>query len=136
MTTSVAAIWYPEFRVAVVGAVIATPLVIPVATVVATTYAVGGVIAFAAADTDDPGWYGVEALKEYYHDPLGTTYDIIVEEAQEVKREIAVVATLVYHQVKEDIQRKVNLLGAGVKDIAEKYGELNRRFLTGPYLPF
>jgi len=75
---SIGAIWYPEIRATMIGAALGTAAG-PVAVAAVTAYAVGGVIAFAAADPDDEGWYGVEALKEYYHDPIGTTADIIVE---------------------------------------------------------
>jgi len=75
---SVGAIWWPEIRATMVGGALGTAAA-PVAVAAVTAYAVGGVIAFAAADPDDEGWYGAEALKEYYHDPIGTTADIIVE---------------------------------------------------------
>jgi len=75
---SIGAIWYPEIRATMIGAALGTAAA-PVAVAAVAAYAVGGVIAFAAADPDDDGWYGVEALKEYYHDPIGTTADIIVE---------------------------------------------------------
>jgi len=78
MVVSVGAIWVPEIRATIVGAAMATP-VAPIAAVVVGVYAIGGIIAFAAADPDDPGWYGAEALKEYHADPWGST----VETAQE-----------------------------------------------------
>jgi len=103
---SVGAIWYPEIRATLVGVAVATPFVVPVAAVAATAYAVGGVIAFAAADPDDPGWYGAEALKEYYHDPLGTTKDIIVETATETYHSTVAAAHVVYSAVEQDIERR------------------------------
>lgn len=75
---AVTAIWYPEIRAVMVGTVLATSAA-PVAAVAVSTYALGGIIAFAAADPEDEGWYGAEALKEYYHDPIGTTVDIAQE---------------------------------------------------------
>jgi len=92
-TISVTAIWYPEIRAVLVGAAVATPVVVPVAAVAATAYAVGGIIAFAAADPKDEGWYGAEALKEYYRDPLGTTKDIIVKEVTETGRMLKGIGT-------------------------------------------
>jgi len=77
-TVSVGAIWWPEIRATMVGAGMATAAA-PVAAVAVSVYAIGGIIAFAAADPDDPGWYGAEALREYYHDPVGTTADIAKE---------------------------------------------------------
>jgi len=76
---SIGGIWAPEIRATMVGAALGSAAA-PVAVVAIAAYATGGVIAFAAADPEDEGWYGAEALKEYYHDPLGTTRDIIVEE--------------------------------------------------------
>jgi len=105
-TISVGAIWYPEIRATLVGAAIATPFVVPVAAVATTTYAVGGLIAFAAADPDDPGWYGVEALKEYYRDPIGTTKDIIVETAKETYHSTAIAAHVIYSTIEQDIERR------------------------------
>jgi hypothetical protein len=75
MVVSVGSIWYPELRATMVGAAAAS-VAAPVAAVAVSAYAIGGVIAFAAADPEDEGWYGVEALKEYYHDPVGTLVDI------------------------------------------------------------
>lgn len=75
---SITAIWLPEIRATMIGAALSTAAA-PVAVAAVAAYAVGGIIAFASADPDDEGWYGVEALKEYYHDPIGTTADIIVE---------------------------------------------------------
>jgi len=75
---AVTAIWVPEIRATMVGAALAT-VAAPVAAVAVSVYAIGGLIAFTAADSEDEGWYGVEALKEYYHDPVGTTADIATE---------------------------------------------------------
>jgi len=75
---AVGAIWWPEIRATMVGAAMGTAAA-PIAAVAVSTYAIGGLIAFAAADPDDEGWYGAEALKEYYHDPIGTTADIATE---------------------------------------------------------
>lgn len=77
-TIAVGAVWYPEIRATMVGAAMGTAAG-PIAAVAVSVYAIGGVIAFAAADPDDEGWYGTEALKEYYHDPVGTTVDIAEE---------------------------------------------------------
>jgi len=77
-TVAVGSIWAPELRATMVGAGMAT-VAAPVAAVAVSVYAIGGLIAFAAADPEDPGWYGAEALKEYYHDPVGTIADIATE---------------------------------------------------------
>lgn len=75
MVISVGSIWIPELRATLVGATAAS-VAAPAAAVAVGAYAVGGIIAFAAADPEDEGWYGAEALKEYYHDPVGTLADI------------------------------------------------------------
>jgi len=117
-TISVGAIWWPEIRVAMAGAVIATPLVLPAAAIVATAYAAGGVLAFATADPKDEGWYGVEALKEYYHDPIGTTTDTIVKEVSEAYHSTKIAATVVVQYAVNEAERRYEekkiQLGAGV----------------------
>jgi len=71
---AVGAIWAPEIRATIVAGALATPLA-PIAAVVISAYAVGGIISYLAAEEGKEA----EALVEYYHDPIGTTGDIIVE---------------------------------------------------------
>lgn len=105
-TIAVGSIWHKELRFVLAGAVVATPFVIPVVAVVATTYVIGGLISFAAADPDDPGWYGAEALKEYYHDPIGTTKDIIEETATETYHSTKNAVTVIYSAIEQDVERR------------------------------
>jgi len=74
-TIAVVAIWNPEIRATIVGAALATPLA-PAAAVAVTAYAIGGVISFVAAEEGEEA----QALVDYYHDPIGTTGDILVRE--------------------------------------------------------
>lgn len=79
-TIAVTAVWVPEIRAMLISrAIVAAPVAVPIAAVAVSTYAIGGVIAFATADPEDEGWYGAEALKEYYHDPIGSTADTATE---------------------------------------------------------
>jgi len=105
-TISVGAIWWPEIRVAMAGVVVATPLVVPAAAVVATAYAAGGVLAFATADPKDEGWYGVEALKEYYEDPIGTTTDTIVKEVSEAYHSTVAAGTIAVNYAVNEAERQ------------------------------
>jgi hypothetical protein len=118
---SITAIWQPEIRAMMVSGAIATaPAAVPIAAVAVSTYAIGGIIAFAAADPEDEGWYGAEALKEYYHDPLGTTTDIATE--------------LVVDPVARWLVRRAQDI-APIALLARKEFFKNR-WVTGPVLPF
>jgi hypothetical protein len=119
MLIAVGSIWYPELRATMVGAAMATAAA-PVAAVAVSTYAIGGVIAFAAADPQDEGWYGAEALKDYYHDPLGVTTEIATE---------YVVEPIANWLVRRAVQfAPVALLAR--EEI------FKNRWMTGPVLPF
>jgi len=74
-TIAVVAIWNPEIRATIVGAALATPLA-PAAAIALSAYAIGGIISFVAAEEGQEA----QALVDYYHDPIGTTKDIIVRE--------------------------------------------------------
>jgi len=74
-TIAVVAIWNPEIRATIVGAAMASPLA-PAVAVAVSAYAIGGVISFVAAEEGEEA----QALVDYYHDPIGTTADIIVRE--------------------------------------------------------
>lgn len=100
-TVSVGAIWYPEIRATIVGAALATPLA-PAAAAAASAYAIGGVIAYAAA----PEGEEAEALVDYYHDPLGTTYDIISKEVTETAQQIESIATGVVRFGLREVERR------------------------------
>jgi len=114
MLIGVGGIWITELRATLVGAAMGT-VAAPVAAVAVSTYAIGGVIAFAAADPEDEGFYGAEALKEYYHDPIGTTADIateyIVEPVADWTQEqiIDPVASWTLRRVNDVAQAKVQL---------------------------
>jgi len=130
-TISVGAIWYPELRATLVGATLGTA-VAPVAAVAVSVYAIGGVIALATADPDDEGWYGVEALKEYYHDPIGTTAktatEYIVDPVADwtTRNIIDPVGSWTLRRIVEANEVKV-LLDQNL---------FKNRWMTGPVLPF
>jgi len=132
---AVGSIWITELRATMVGAAMAT-VAAPLAAVAVSTYAIGGLIAFAAADPKDEGWYGVEALKEYYHDPIDTLVDIgdeyIVDPVADwTQREIIdPVVGWTLRRVYELNQAK-----AEVESTIDEYLFKNR-WLTGPVLPF
>jgi len=136
-TISITAIWVPEIRAIMVsGAIAAAPAAVPIAAVAVSVYAVGGIIAVAAADPEDEGFYGAEALKEYYHDPLGTTADIateyIVDPVADWTQEqiIDPVVGWTLRRVYEFNQAKAEL-----ESTVDEYLFKNR-WLTGPVLPF
>lgn len=135
MVVSVGAIWYPELRATMVGAAVASAAG-PVAAVAVSTYAIGGVIAFVAADPEDEGWYGVEALKEYYHDPVGTIADIATEAI------VDPVAQWTQEQIIDPVVGwtlrrvyEINQAKAELESTIDEYLFKNR-WLTGPVLPF
>jgi hypothetical protein len=135
MVVSVGAIWITDLRATMIGAGMAT-VAAPVAAVAVSTYAIGGVIAFAAADPEDEGYYGAEALKEYYHDPIGTLVDIgdeyIVDPVADWTQEqiIDPVVGWTLRRVYELNQAKAEL-----ESTIDEYLFKNR-WLTGPVLPF
>jgi len=135
MVVAVGGIWIPNLRATMVGAGMAT-VAAPIAAVAVSTYAIGGIIAFAAADPEDEGFYGAEALKEYYHDPIGTLVDIgdeyIVEPVADWTQEqiIDPVASWTLRRVNELAQAKVQ-----VESTLNEY-LFENRWLTGPVLPW
>jgi len=135
LVVGVGGIWIHELRATLVGAAMAT-VAAPVAAVAVSTYAIGGVIAFAAADPEDEGFYGAEALKEYYHDPVGTLVDIgdeyIVDPVADWTQEeiIDPIASWSLRRVNELAQAKVQ-----IESTLDEYLFKNR-WLTGPVLPF
>jgi len=135
-TISVGAIWWPEMRVAMAGVVVATPLVVPVAATVATAYAAGGVLAFATADPEDEGWYGAEALKEYYQDPIGTTKETIVEKVSEAYHTTEAAGRFLVNyavnEISQEYQQKKSELEAGWEWVEDNWRWSN----PTPGLPF
>ena len=128
-TVSVGAIWYPEIRATIVAAALATPLA-PAAAAAASAYAIGGVIAYAAA----PEGEEAEALVDYYHDPLGTTYDIISKEVTETAQQIESIATGVVRFGIRAIEREYEEKKMQAKAVWDFFGE-NR--YSNPFgLPF
>jgi hypothetical protein len=130
-TLAITSIWIPEIRATMVGAAMATTVAAPVAAVVVSTYAIGGIIAFVAADPEDEGWYGAEALKEYYHDPVTVVADIATETI------VDPLADWTQEQIIDPVAfwglRRAQELGQ-LKGILER--ELfKNRWYTGPNLP-
>jgi len=133
-------LWVPPVVQAGIAArvsLLLAPVAMPAA-IITSTIIIGGVVSYAI-DPED----GLQNYKDFITQPtkipkrLKFTAETIYKEKIDPAVNITLgVVSMLYNMAEREVERKVRLVAAGVKELDEWYEEQNPRFLTGPYLPF